>query len=437
MKHKNISKKIIIIAIGICSPPILSAQNSTVNLSLSLKQAEQYAIDNNRTLRNTSLEVQKAKAAQWQTIATMLPQVSAGFDYQNVFGYEIEMAGFKIPMNPNGALNITASVSLSGAQIVGSMLNNLAIDMASIQKGQKQQEIRSKVANIYASILVTEETQQLLDSNYLNLQQLYDMVDNAVKAGATEQVEADQIAIQVSSTLNRINASKRAIETLYNALRLLLGIDINTSIILTDDIYKVLNPDETQRLLSSSFNIHNNFSYQLLLKNKELTRQQTILAGMDYLPSVTAVYQYSYRTYFGKDAGMNMSSPNLFNLQIRIPLWSSGQRAAKVHEARIAEKIIENTVFETENMLRSSDKQLRYDLASSLDEYENQRNNIDVSKRVFDNIANKYEYGAASSLDLTNASNNFIIAQSAYIQSMLNLLNARIALEDLLNNTNK
>lgn len=70
----------------------LKAQEPTT-LSLSLKQAQDYAVEHNYTLQNSSLEVKKAEYTRWQTIASMLPQVRAGFDYQNMCGYEMVMGG--------------------------------------------------------------------------------------------------------------------------------------------------------------------------------------------------------------------------------------------------------------------------------------------------------------------------------------------------------
>ena len=44
-------------------------------LNLSLAEAQDYAVETNRSLRNASLAVQKAYAQRWQTIASMLPSL--------------------------------------------------------------------------------------------------------------------------------------------------------------------------------------------------------------------------------------------------------------------------------------------------------------------------------------------------------------------------
>jgi len=62
-----------------------------------------------------------------------------------------------------------------------------------------------------------------------------------------------------------------------------------------------------------------------------------------------------------------------------------------------------------------------------------QTRNIEVSQRVFNNVSEKFHYGKASSLEVTQASTDFISAQNAYIQALVDMTNAQIALRNLLN----
>ena len=74
-----------------------------------------------------------------------------------------------------------------------------------------------------------------------------------------------------------------------------------------------------------------------------------------------------------------------------------------------------------------------YNLKSALEQYRTQKENVEVARRVFDNIALKYEYGVASALDVTNSGTTLIAAQNGYVQSLLQIVNAQISLEQLLN----
>ena len=427
------NRKIILIGLIslVVSGHIAKAQET---LKLSVQEAEQYALEHNRTMQNASLDIKQAKAARWQTLSSMLPQVSADFSYQNHCGYELNMMGVNIPMNPSGTFNTTVSMALTGAQVVGTMLANLSIEMADITKQQTEQSISKSVRSVYLSILVMEKTVSLLDSSLVNLENLERTTINAVKAGAAEQVDADQISIQVNSMKNNINSTARSLEMLYNTLQLQLGADINTKIELTGSLDNILNTDGIKSLLLENFDINNNYDYQLLKKSEELTKQQVTMSWMDFLPTISVYYQYSKLTYFGKDAGFSMTPPNMIGASINLPIFSSGTRAAKVKEAKINLQKMQNTIKSTEDALYVQERQLRYNLVSALENYENQTDNIDVSQRVFNNILTKYKYGISSSLDVTNASNNLITAQSNYVQSVMTLLNAQIELETLMNN---
>ena len=427
------NKRVILIGLIslVVSGHIVNAQET---LRLSVEEAEQYAIEHNRNLKNASLDVKRAKAARWQTLSTMLPQVSAGFDYQNYCGYELSMMGMAIPMNPSGTFSASAAVALTGAQVVGTMLTNLSIEMADITKQQTEQSISKGVRSVYLSILVMEKTVSLLDSSLVNLQNLERTTINAVKAGAAEQVDADQISIQVNSMKNNINSTRRSLEMLYNSLQLQLGAAVDTKIELTGTLTNILNTDNVKALLLQKFDINRNYDYQLLKKSEELTKRQITMTWMEFLPTVTAFYNYSKLTYFGKDEGFNMTPPNMIGASVSLPIFSSGARSAKVAEAKINYQKIQNTVASTEDALFVQERQMRYNLVSALENYENQTENIEVSQRVFNNILNKYKYGMSSSLDVTNASNNLITAQSNYVQSVMTLLNAQIELETLMNN---
>lgn len=403
-------------------------------LRLSLAEAREYAIENNRTLRNADIEVRKAHAVRWQTIAQMLPQVDGKLDYQTMCGYELDFGGgMKIPMNPSGTIGITASIAINGQMIVGALLNNIAVDMQNINYSQSELDIVSNVETYYITALAMEKTVTLLDSSLLNLDKLHEITQNSVKAGAAEQTAADQIQVQVASMRSAINSTRRSLEMIYNALALQLAVGVDKTLVLTDRLDDVLNVEAALELLKSDFNITRNNSYRLAEKNVELEKKNVVLAGMAYVPTISAYYQYSAKTYFGKEAGMNMTPPNAVGVSLSVPIWSSGKRAAGVTEKKLALQSAQNSLQDARDGLLVQHKQLCYDLSSAYEDFDIQKFNIDVSQRVFNSTSNKFEQGYASSLELTNASTTLLTAQSDYVQSILNLVNAQIALKKLLN----
>ena len=457
-------KLILTILTGCLYGATMQAQTQNI-LRLSLQEAQSYAVEHNYALQNAALDIKKAEATRWQTLSSMLPQVKAGFDYQNMCGYTMNFGGgnstssmlpdsitiggqtfpisfpssgnteqssTSIPMNPNGTFSITASMALTGAQIVGTMLNNIAIDMANISHNQSEHTTRTSVKTSYTSILIMEQTTRLLDSSLQNMLQLLATTEASVRAGASEQISADKLKVQVASMRNSINSSQRTLKMLYNSMVLLLGADVNTQIVLTTPLEEVLDINYAAQLTMGGFHIEDNFDYQLLQQTENLSRQQLSLAWMDFTPTLSAYYQYSNKTYFGKDAGVNMTPPNMIGASLSLPLFQSGTRMAKIKGAKIDLQETLNSKQQAEDGLKVQYNQLCYDLVSAIESYQIQRENLDVTRRVFRNVSEKYTYGQASSLEVTNASTDIITAQSNYIQAVLSVVQAQVALENLL-----
>lgn len=409
------------------------AQNEDGALSLSLKSAQNYAVEHNKTLKNSSLDIRKAEAAKWGAIASMLPQVSASLGYSNYCGYEMNLGPMSMSMPATGTLGITASVALTGQQIIGIQMAEMSKTLADITTQQSEDEIRYQVAKIYMSILVMQNTTELLERSLENLESLQETTQNAVDVGAAEQTDADKLMVQVLSLRTSISSTNRSLEMLENSMRLQLGCGVNTKLTLTQTVDDILKPEAILALQNETFNVENNYNYQLLQENSKLLKKQIDLKIMGYVPTLSAYYQYSGRTYFGKKEGFNMTPPNLIGLTLNVPIWSSGKTWSDVKQAKIEYEKFQNTIETTRDALLVQERQLRYNVTSNYETYEAQKLNLEVTERVFTNVSNKFEHGMASSLELTTASSDIISAQSNYISAVLNLVNAQIEFEQLLN----
>ena len=408
----------------------------TAVLQLSLPEAQEYAVKQNRSLRNASLAVQEAYAQRWQTIASLLPQVDGSYSYSNYLGYSatLSMGGLDAKINmPNvGALGVTTTIGINGQGIVGALLNNVAIKMKKIALEKSEDELRSSVMSAYVSVLALQSITGLLDSSLVNIQELEQMTQNAVNVGAAEQTSADQIRVRVNTLKNNINAQKRNVELANNSLKVLLDVPVETELVLTENMDEVLSPARVLDLLSQNFSIENNLNYQLLKQQVELAKRNVHMAGWAYGPTVALAYNYQNQTYYG-EGGMRMTPPNVIQVTVKMPLWSSGKRAAGIVEKKIALEEAKNTLSETSDNLEIQYRQLCFDLTNAYETYMNEKDNIEVTRRVFASATNKFKYGASSNMELTNASNDLINAQSTYVQAMLSLINAQAELEEFLN----
>lgn len=452
-------------------------------LSLSLSEAQDYAVKQNRSLRNAELAVQQAYAQRWQTIAAMLPSVDLSWGYTNMFGYKMSFGGgddasgasgmekymeglsptdvasvgqfmtdypgvgklvgnvmggmggggaMEITMPNSSSLGIQAAIGINGQAIVGALMNNVAIDMQKLSLDQSETTLRANIMASYASVLVLKNVVTLMEGSLANVERLYEMTQRSVEVGAAEQTTADQIRVRVNMLKNNINANKNSISLAESALKVLLDVPAMTELTLTTSLDDMLSLEAIMELLGKDFVLQNNLDYQLLKKNVDLAEKNVHMAAWAYGPTVALAYQHTNQYYYG-EGGFRSTPPNLLSLQVSMPLWSSGKRAAGVVDKKIALEEARNMFAETADNLGIQNQQLRYNLQNAYATYLNEQDNMEVTGRVFQSTTNKFNYGSASNLELVNASNDLISAQSTYVQAVLSLVNAQVEMNKFLN----
>lgn len=404
-------------------------------INLSLDSAINYAIFNNKSLLNARYASQKSHEKVWETTASGLPQVSAGVDYNNYMGAEASIKFSEQAPATTIAFNPTSSFSLSvnqlifnGNYFVGVQLAKLADQVSGLSYLKSELEVKEQVTRTYFLILVAERTVKIIDANKVNTQLVYEKTNNLAKVGMIEKTDVDKLSVMVTSIENSLKAAERQLEMAYNTLRLLLGLDAQTNIKLITSLEDVSQQNKFETALTNSFSIENNYDYKLILMQEKMSQKQLLLDKSSYLPSLVGYYSYTEKLLKPK---FDMTPKNVIGLKLSVPIFSSGIRRSKVNQSRIGIQMAENTRSLLSQQLEIQEKQLRYNLNNMLEQYKNQKLNVEIAKEIFNKMTLKYEQGIVSSLELTSANSNYLTAESNYTSILFQLLDAEIALRKL------
>ncbi len=157
----------------------------------------------------------------------------------------------------------------------------------------------------------------------------------------------------------------------------------------------------------------------------------------EYLPTLSAFYNFqenAMRNDFNPfDSEEKWFESSMLGFQLDIPIFNSGLKRSKVQQARLELEKVTNTKKMLESNLYSLLLQKRNEFITGQENLENSQKNKQISKKVLDNISTKHQKGVASSLELTQANTDYLTTISEYTQSVVNLLNAKIELEKILN----
>jgi len=416
----------IVVLCGVCGLGFSQEQ-----LRLTLKEAQDYALQNNRTVWNAGLSVSEAQKRTWGVISAGLPQVNATVDYTNMLGFSMSFAGMSISLPPTS--NFQASVTqllFSGSYWVGIKMSKLGEEMTETVRLQTELDVKHQTQSAYHAALVTQENLKILKQSLNDIETLAKSADDLVRVGVAEQTDADQLKVQVLMMTNTIKSIERLIELSYNLLRFQLGVDGDTEIVLTQTMEDLMASKDAHEMLNREFDLDNNYNVQLLDGQIDLANAQISLERAASLPTVVAFYNYTYKI---ARSTFDMSPNNVIGLQASIPIFASGQRHVKTQQAKInLEKAQNNRDLVTESLLMQ-EKQLRFNLKSAIESLELQKEAMAVSQRVFESVTRKFQQGMASSLDVTTANTSLLQAQGNYINAMMEVFTAQTELEKLLN----
>jgi len=402
------------------------------SLSLSLDQAQQYALENNRTIKKADIAIKQAELSKWAAISNFLPQGNASYSYTGYFIDSIYINAFhlSIPMTPSSSMNFQVTQSIFNLNyVVAIQLSKLGLQMSENAMEQTELSIKQSINTSYYSILLLENNKQILDKNLANVHILAKAVQSKVKVGIAEPTEADQIELTVANLENTLQSTERNIEMAYNSMRFLLGFDVNDELILTGSLSDLTGNKNTLELLVQPFELDNNLDLKSSKLSLEMNRKQYQLSMASLMPTFSAGFLHMEK--FSQSA-FDMAPKNSFSFSASMPLFTGGRNAANIRKAKLAYYSAQIDHDMAIDNLLIQEKQLRYNLKSMQEGFDIQKKNIEVSQRVFDNVTKKYEQGLSSSLELTIANNSLLTAQNNYINSIMSLLNAQDALQKLL-----
>lgn len=435
MKHKFLIKTFLLIILPYV---VLSQHDSTITLTLN--NAHQYAITNNLNLENAKLDIESAQKKVWETTAIGLPQINGKIDYQNIPGkipsfsfidFETgEPSEMPLAVKNSATYSITAAqLVFSGEYIVGLQASKTYLQISKLSHEKQEMDLKADVITSYISILILEHNLGIVNSSIENMESLVRETRLLNKQGFLESTDTDQLQISLNILINSKNTIQRQIEISYSLFKILLGADINNTLALADNLDNIYN-QIINKSYNETFDIANNIDYKMINNQVKISELSLKREKTKYLPTISAFYNYQDKT---EKASFDFTINHIIGVSLDMPIFSSFQRNAVVQQAKIDYKKSFNNQHLLENNLNIQAQQLRYYFQDALDKYKMTKQNVELSKDVFDKTSKKYKQGMVSSMDLTQANSTYLQTQSDNTSALFELFKSKIELEKILN----
>lgn len=423
--------------------------NSQDRMEVNLEKARNYAVDFNHRMRIADLDAEAARYRIKEITAAGLPQISGDISYMDNIAIPVQLVpgdffgfpGEDLEVQFGTKFSMNAGVSVNQLLFSGSYLVALQAARAYLETTRKEGiktriEVERTVSEAYFLIAATKESIVVIDSLLSVTRRLEEETREIFKAGMLEETDIDQLVLMVSELeISRENASLNL--AVARALLLFhMGIEPSTEIVLTEDLSELIGSFDPAEMLAKQFNPFSNIDMQLLKQQQKLAELQMKLDKSAFLPTLSAFL--NYQSYAQRpewdffDTSGKWYQNAMFGITLNIPILSSGERMAKLRQSQISYRQTEVAEDQLSVSLKLQHQTTLNELINAWKNLENAEQNRSMAKRIFDRTGVKFREGMAGSLELLNSHNQYLNAYSRYVNSALNLLNKKLALDEIL-----
>jgi outer membrane protein TolC len=417
-----------------------SASSSPAIHTLSVKEAIDYAVKNSVMVKNALLDYKIQEQSNRATTSQALPQVTGSLgltDYLQIPTTLIPAelnggpAGTFIPLqfgtkwSANGGATLK-QVIFDGQVFVGLQARQASLDFYSKRTEITEQLLRVNIYKVYYQLLLSHTQVDQIDANIARQKELVHNSTEMFKNGFSEKLDVDKADVQLANLeTDKINVDYN-IANGYLGLKVLLGMPVKDSLMLTDTLTYEMIRDAA---LGDDYKYTDRHEYQLLEINKRLNEYDIKRYKQMYIPTANLTVNYSQNQYSTKfDLGKRNSwfPSSYIGVNVNIPIFDGFYKDANIRQAKFKLEQTNNNMDSLKIRIDNDVKQAQLRFTAALASLDYQKKNMDLAASVYDQTRKKYEQGLGSNTEITSALTDLKSAQANYFNALYNAVVAKV-----------
>ncbi|MPS64751.1 CusA/CzcA family heavy metal efflux RND transporter [Chryseobacterium sp.] len=333
MKKRN-NKNIVSVWVLVCSLIGFQSQSQT---PISLQNAINTALENNRNLKNEKLKSEYSKALIKS--ASDIPQTAVTMDYGQINSAYNDMK-----------FGVAQSIAFPTVYKKQKNVYTEEWKKSLLNVSLKEFELKKAVSYTFYDILYWKEKEKLLNETLKLYSDFFDKASLRLKAGESNILEKTTASNQKSAIEIQLKQLQQELSVLQYQFQWLLNTE-------TD-----FTPNDSKSFATS---LNNTLTEHPLLKiweqQKNISAEQIALEKAKMLPGLQLAYNLNSFKGMGADDKVYNASPQFHSVQVgvSVPIFSGGQKArieaAKVSQS-VAESEMKNAEFNLQNQLKKANR---------------------------------------------------------------------------------
>ena len=434
-------KTLFILLFGLISTSLF-AQNANLRV-ITIDEAISIALENNYSLKQAKNELDLAEDLIFSEKADFLPSVSASMNGSRTTGQQFIFERFSEDLDP---FVDVSSQSISGGMNANINLFNGFNNILTLKSSQSNKESREQqyerakelvifnTASRYLQVLLDKELLAIAKQNLETSTAQLEQVQAQVELGARPMVDLFNQEAQVAN--DELVVTQRENTLSLNSLLLIRQLEIDPL-----GAYDFVVPDLTLNDLPwMDVNLRSLVNEALITRSDILSAEASIsslryqmqVTKNSLLPTLRASAGVSSRYSDQYSIGGNevSFSDQFFDQQVNrslglsfnVSLFNNWNRMYSIQSSQVQLKNAELNLDNSKMQVIQEVSQAYNDYSSYVKQLEASEKSLVASERAFQTQQERYNLGASTLIELTQAQSSFVSAQSNYTQAMYNLI---------------
>jgi outer membrane protein TolC len=438
-------KRIILIfgLVGIAALHSFAQAGGSAAYSFSLKQAVDFALQNQKDVKNAVLEEEIAHKKVNEIMGAGLPQINGSFDVKKFIEGPTTIidagnfggppgtymaASFNLPYNAAGGFDASQLI-FSSDYFLGLKASKVYVELSQRATERTKIETTSTVSKAYYTVLINEERMKLMDANVARVKKAMEDTKAFLDNGLVEKIDYDRLTVTYNNLVVEQEKIQRLLEVGRYLLKYQMGMDINASLVLTDKLEDV-KFEAAKEFSAEKFDYKKRTEYNLFETQYQLAKLDVKRNKLAFLPTAVVYGSLTANAMRNDFDIFKTSTPwyplALVGAKVTMPIFTGLRGSARTSQAKLK-------MMQAENNIDFIKKSIDLDLAASATtlqnasvSFENQKKNIVIAEDVARVAKIKYEQGVGSNLELITAETSLKEAQTNYYNALFDAVVAKI-----------
>ena len=302
--------------------------------TLSVEQYRQKVLEYNQDIQKSQQAVNGALYSLKGIRTGFFPKL----DITGNYSYQLEKVEF-LPGTDLKHDNYGVEAGLVQNVYSGSAVRK-QYDVAKLQHAIAQLSVEHTVDNMiyaadvsYWSVAANRNLYELSEQFVQIVRELYEIVNKRFEEGAISKTDVLMVQNRLKEAELQLNTNSTNYKTALQSLNIMMGVEPDAAVVLTDSIQKVLWVPKQEGLNKA---LERRADYQSAIMGIEMAKLQTDMARSKYLPQLAVGIKEKYGTTLLNVDGKAQGATTAY-AQINIPVFHWGEMRQNVRLSRTQE----------------------------------------------------------------------------------------------------